>query len=96
MICIFKKESFEVDFVASFDDADELILTHIYAAREVYDGVTDPDRLAEEIKARGIDAKYIDKFEDIEAYIKETAQPGDLIFTMGAGDVTQISDNLFK
>lgn len=100
--CIFQPHTYSRtrtlwnDFLTAFDDTDELILTHIYAAREVYDGVTDPDKLAEEIKARGIDAKYIDDFADIEKYIKETAMPGDIIFTMGAGDVTEISDNLFK
>ena len=73
-----------------------MILTHIYAAREVYDGKTDPDRLANEIYERGIDAKYMDDFKDIENYIKETAAQGDIIFTMGAGDVTEISNNLFK
>lgn len=100
--CIFQPHTYSRtrtlwnEFLTAFDDADELILTHIYAAREVYDGVTDPDRLADEIKARGVNAKYIDSFSDIEKYIKETAAPGDIIFTMGAGDITEISDNLFK
>ena len=84
------------EFVSAFDDADELILTHIYAAREKFDGVTSPEKLAAEIKERGTDAKYMEEFSDIEKYIKETAQPGDIIFTMGAGDITEISDNLFK
>ncbi len=98
--CIFQPHTYSRtrtlwnEFVTAFDDADELILTHIYAAREVYDGVTDPDRLAEEIAARGIDSKYIDSFSDIEKYIKETAQENDIIFTMGAGDVTNIGDML--
>lgn len=77
-------------FVDAFDDADELIITHIYAAREVYDGVTDPDRLAAEIAATGVDAKYIDSFDEIADYIKSTAEENDIIFTMGAGDVTNI------
>ena len=47
------------EFVQAFDDTDELILTHIYAAREVFDGVTRPEKLAEEIKARGVNAVYI-------------------------------------
>lgn len=100
--CIFQPHTYSRtktlwnDFLTAFDDADELILTHIYAAREVYDGVTDPDRLSDEIRSRGINSNYIEKFEDIENYIKETAQPGEIIFTMGAGDVTRISDNLFK
>ncbi|MBQ3426859.1 MAG: UDP-N-acetylmuramate--L-alanine ligase [Clostridia bacterium] len=84
------------EFVNAFDDTDELILTHIYAAREVYDGVTDPDRLASEIAAKGIDAKYIDNFDDIVKYIRETAKEGEIIFTMGAGDVTSIGTELVK
>ena len=102
ILCIFQPHTYSRtrtlwnDFLTAFDDADELILTHIYAAREVYDGKTDPDRLANEIYERGIDAKYMDDFKDIENYIKETAEPGDIIFTMGAGDVTEISNNLFK
>lgn len=82
------------DFVSAFDDADELILTHIYAAREKYDGVTNPDKLAEEIAARGINAKYMDSFDEIEEYLRKTAAENDIIFTMGAGDVTNIGTAL--
>ena len=100
--CIFQPHTYSRtrtlwdDFVTAFDETDELILTHIYAAREAYDGVTDPDRLAAEIKERGIDSKYMDDFSDIEKYIMDTARPGDIIFTMGAGDVTEIGNNLFN
>lgn len=100
--CIFQPHTYSRtrtlwnEFLTAFDDADELILTHIYSARESYDGVTDPDKLAEEIKSRGIDAKYFEEFSDIIDYIKETAQKGEIIFTMGAGDVTNIGDELVK
>lgn len=102
IICIFQPHTYSRtrtlwnEFVHAFSDADELIITHIYAAREVYDGVTDPDRLADEINVAGVNAKYIDKFEDIENYIREIAQPGDIIFTMGAGDVTNIGPNIIE
>ena len=100
--CIFQPHTYSRtrtlwnDFLTAFDKADELILTHIYAAREAYDGVTDPDRLAKEIKERGVNAKYIDSFDEIAEYIKATASEGEIIFTMGAGDVTTISDELVK
>lgn len=84
------------EFVEAFDDTDELILTHIYAAREVFDGVTKPENLCEEIKARGINAVYIDKFEDIIEKVRNEAHEGDIIFTMGAGDVTDIGYELVK
>ena len=94
--CIFQPHTYSRtrtlwrEFCEAFDDADELILTHIYAAREKYDGVTNPENLAEDIRKRGKDVKYIDEFLDIAKYIKETAKQNDIIFTMGAGDVTNI------
>lgn len=96
IICIFQPHTYSrtrtlwQEFLTAFDDADELIITHIYPAREVYDGVTDPDKLAAEIAERGINAKYIDSFEEIADYIKKNASENDIVFTMGAGDVTSI------
>ena len=85
------------EFVTAFDDADKLILTHIYAAREVFDGVTRAEDLAAEIREKqSIDAQYIDKFEDIAEYLKENVKEGDIVFTMGAGDVTNIGPMIVK
>lgn len=84
------------EFVQAFDDTDELILTHIYAAREVFDGVTRPENLAAEIKARGVNAVYIEEFDDIVKKIQSEARKGDIIFTMGAGDVTEIGYKIVK
>lgn len=96
--CIFQPHTYSRtrtlwnEFTDAFFDADELILTHIYAAREKFDGVTKPEDLAEDIRKKGVDAKYIDNFEDIAKYIRENAENGDIVFTMGAGDVTNIGN----
>lgn len=98
--CIFQPHTYSrtrtlwKEFTRAFFDADEVILTHIYAAREKFDGVTKPENLAEEIYQQGVDARYIDSFEDIVSYVKENAAPNDIIFTMGAGDVTSIGPML--
>lgn len=84
------------DFVASFDNVDELIITHIYPAREVYDGVTDPDKLACDIAKRGVKVRYVDDFKEIENLLKSEISTGDIVFTMGAGDVVEIADNICK
>jgi len=84
------------EFLEAFDDTDELIITHIYAAREVFDGVTRPEKLVEELKGRGVKAQYIDSFDDIVEKVKTMAQKDDIIFTMGAGDVTNIGYELIK
>lgn len=100
--CIFQPHTYSRtrtlwnEFVEAFDDADELIMTHIYAARETFDGITRPDKLVEEIAARGVSAVYIEEFADIVNAIRESAQEGDIIFTMGAGDVTEIGYELVK
>lgn len=98
--CIFQPHTYSRtrtlwnEFTEAFYDCDELILTHIYAAREVCDGVTDPEKLAEDIKKKGVNAKYIDGFDDIADYLRSCAEDGDIIFTMGAGDVTDIGPML--
>ena len=56
MWCVFQPHTYTRtkklwnDFLTSFDDCDKLIFTHIYAAREPFDGVTRASTLAEEIK----------------------------------------------
>ena len=82
------------EFCESFDNVDELILTHIYAAREQFDGVTSPARLAEDIKKRGINARFIENFGDVEELLKKELKDGDTLITMGAGNVVDIADNL--
>ena len=102
IICVFQPHTYSRtrtlwnEFTEAFDDADELILTHIYAAREKDDGVTKPENLAAEIKKRGVNASYIDKFEDIAEYLKQNAKKGDIVFTMGAGDVVNINDMIIE
>lgn len=98
LICIFQPHTYSRtrtlwdEFVTAFGDADELIVTHIYAAREKYDGVTDPEKLAADIAASGVNARYIDSFDDIAEYVRSEARGGDIVFTMGAGDVTELGD----
>lgn len=95
--CVFQPHTYSrtrtlwKEFTEAFDDADELILTHIYAAREKPDGVTKAENLAEDIKKRGVSARYIDEFSDISDFLKENVKEGDIVFTMGAGDVVNIN-----
>ena len=53
-------------------------------------------QLAEEIKKTGCDVHYLPSFEAIEAFLTEHCQDGDLLITMGAGDVVNIGENLLK
>lgn len=76
------------EFAASFGDAGQVIFADIYSARETNTfGVSSSD-LAQAVPG----ALYFDSFEKIVDYIKETAHAGDLVLTMGAGDVYKIGE----
>lgn len=81
-------------FLTCFDDADKLIVTHIYAAREKFDGITKASNLAMQIRQRGQDAVYIEDFSQVVEYLKENVEPDDMVFIMGAGDVIKIGYEL--
>jgi len=94
--CVFQPHTYSrtrtlwQEFTECFDDADELILTHIYAAREKSDGVTSAENLAKDIAKRGMSAQYIEEFDDIASFLKENVKEGDIVFTMGAGNVVDV------
>lgn len=98
--CVFQPHTYtrslalKDDFAQSFYDCDELIVTDIFAAREPDTGLIHSKDLASAINQKTKNAKYIKDFSDIEKYFRETAQPGDLIFTMGAGDVYKIGEKI--
>lgn len=82
------------DFADALSMADNIILAPIYAAREQNTiGITSAD-LQKKIQALGKECLYIETFDEIENYLLEHAEPGDIILTMGAGDVVKIGENL--
>ena len=76
--------------------ADRLILADIYAARETDTLGISSEQLAEELKKTGCNAIYLPSFEAIESYFLENYEEGDLLMTMGAGDVVTIGEELLK
>ena len=84
------------NFAKVLTEFDNIIIAKIYPARETDTLGISGQSIVDEIKAHGKEAIYIPEFEDIAKYIKEHAQPGDLVLTLGAGNVDQISDLLIK
>jgi len=80
------------DFSKSFDNADFVILTDIYAARETDTGEVNSSMLAEKIALSGKTAVYIKDFESIVELLDKNVKSGDLVITMGAGDVYKVGD----
>ncbi len=91
-----RTKAFLQDFAKALTLSDAVILADIYAARETDDlGVSSRD-LAEIIKSMGTESHYFPSFEEIEKFILENCSPGDMLITMGAGDVVNIADDLTR
>jgi UDP-N-acetylmuramate--alanine ligase len=85
-------------FARSFREADSVVITDIYGAREKpLPGVT-ARVLAEEIarNERGKPVEYIGSKAAIVERMLETARPGDAVMTMGAGDIREVGESLVR
>lgn len=89
-----RTKNFFNGFIAELSKADVLILTDIYAAREKDPGDISSKDLRDELVKNGCRAYYFESFDDIENFILEKCTNGDLLITMGAGDVVNIGDSL--
>ena len=89
-----RTKAFLDQFAESLAAADEVILADIYAARETDTlGISSRD-IAERIRERGTIAHYFSTFEEIEKFILKNCVHGDLLITMGAGDIVNVGENL--
>jgi UDP-N-acetylmuramate--alanine ligase len=102
VICIFQPHQHSrtrfllQDFAASFSQADETVVPDIYFVRdsEAEKQRVSSNDLVERIKATGQSARHIAGFADIVAHLRKAARAGDLIVTMGAGNVWEIGREL--
>ncbi len=84
------------EFAEALSLAENVILTDIYAAREKDPGDISSITLQEEMKKLGKDVYHFSSFEEIEKFLSEKCINGDLLITMGAGDVVTIGENLIQ
>ena len=80
------------EFASSFTDADMIVVSDIYAAREADNGEVHSRMLVDRIRANGKEAVYISGFDDIVDYLKDNTSPGDLVITMGAGNINKVGE----
>jgi UDP-N-acetylmuramate--alanine ligase len=83
-------------FADSFGDADVVVIPDIYASRD-----TEADRasvgaadLVARIHSRGKNVCHIPRLEEVTDHLERNVGPGDLVLTMGAGDVWKVADGL--
>ncbi len=100
LVCVFqphtytRTKNFLKEFARSLTKADMVIITDIYAAREKDTGEVSSMDLYEELKKLDADVYYISSFTEIKNFLLKNCINGDMLITMGAGDVVTIGNEL--
>ena len=89
-----RTKAFLDDFAKALALADKVVLADIYAAREKDTLGISSKTLQEKLLAAGKECFYFPSFDEIENFLLENCINGDLLITMGAGDVVKIGENL--
>ena len=101
-ICIFQPHTYTrtnellLQFATAFKEADHVIITDIYAAREVNTPNIHAKDLVRAIAEEHSKVKYIETFDEIISYLQSTIQPNDLILTLGAGNIRLVGESIVK
>lgn len=91
-----RTRAFLDDFASALSKAENVIVTDIYAAREKDPGDISARDIVTKMQALGKEVLYMPSFNEIADYLKAHATAGDVILTMGAGNVNQIADLLLN
>lgn len=89
-----RTKEFLHEFAESLSAADHVILADIYAAREPDPGDISSKHIEELIKESGNSATYLGDFDSIEKYLEKNLTTGDLLITMGAGNIVEVGEAL--
>lgn len=98
LVCVFQPHQVSrtlgllPEFARSFGEADQVIIVPVYGARETYQRELSEvsGRLAELIAAQGVAACYSASLDQTRASLDDTLGPGDILLTLGAGDIDRI------
>lgn len=89
-----RTQAFLPEFAKALSLADHVVLSDIYAAREKNTiGISSTDLLTL-IQKEGTPCDYFPSFDEIENFLLENCAQGDLLITMGAGDIVKVGEKL--
>ncbi len=83
-------------FVEALSLSDVVVMADIYAAREIDDGTVSSEMLKDLLVKNGKEAYYFSSFDEIEKFLSDFSSTGDLLITMGAGDIVNVGDDLLR
>ena len=99
-MCVFqphtytRTKAFLEDFADALSLADIVVLADIYAARETDTlGISSGD-IQKRLQDAGTTAYYFHSFDEIEQFLLKKCMNGDLLITMGAGDIVNVGEHL--
>ena len=84
------------EYLTCTEEADFTLVTDICAAREKDPGDINSGMLVEGMRSHGVDAVWTPSFDDTERYLRAHWQPGDLVLTMGCGDVNMLNEQIHR
>jgi UDP-N-acetylmuramate--alanine ligase len=98
--CVFQPHTYSrtkqhlTEFAEALSLADHIVLSDIYASREKDPGDISSKALVKELEKLGKGVQYFPSFDEIENYLLQNCMNGDLLITMGAGDIVSVGENL--
>ncbi len=103
VICVFQPHTYTrtrdfcTDFGKSFTDADHLIITDVYPAREVpIDGISGQIIADAAAKFGHRNVQYVPDKKDIPNLLKSMTKEGDIVMTLGAGDIWKFGNEFLQ
>ena len=83
------------EFLSAFDDADTVVLTEIYPAGEEPRADVSGHRLYRALRRRGhTEVRFVADREGLARAALDCVRPGDMVMTLGAGDIHRTGDEL--
>lgn len=98
--CVFQPHTYSrtkqhlKSFATSLSYADKVVLADIYASRETDPGDISSKDLVRELRKIGKEVYYFPSFDEIENFLLQNCINGDLLITMGAGDIVTVGESL--
>ena len=86
-----RTQAFAAEFGAALDVADEVFVLDVYGAREQPIAGVSGSSIAEHV---GVAVQYLPDFSEVAEAVAAAAEPGDVVVTMGAGDVTMLAPEI--
>jgi UDP-N-acetylmuramate--alanine ligase len=86
------------EFAGCFDGAYRVLVPDVYAARDSEEdkALNGSRGLVSRLRANGSDARYLPTLEEVAAHLASEVAAGDVVVTMGAGDVWKVADALVE